>query len=163
MKTPVATKADVEVSILHCQAMSSKPLSSPETSTQPISSRPSTEHAPLPDPDPSSVSEPIPRNGQVVVPFESSLPKHEIDFADLADGTLVEAIEDPNDPATSTFVVFSNGTVQFAEKMERPDRVLVPVPRTGIFKHIRLPRGTEPRASPALLARDGVGGSHPEL
>jgi hypothetical protein len=144
--------------------LGSKPLSSPsETSTQAISSRQSSEHPALADsvthpktcPAPS-VSDLIPRNGPAVVPFETSLPKDEIDFAELEDGTLVEAIEDPNNPASSTFVVFSNGTVQFAEKMERADRVLVPVRREhGIFKHVRLPRGTQPCACASLLG--GVG------
>ena len=161
MKAPVATKVvDVETSILHCQALGSKPLVSPsETSTPPISSRQSTEHPALADSDPnictaSSVSDPVRRHGPVV-PFESSLPKHEIDFAEFEDGTLVEAIEDPNNPASSTFVVFNNGAVQFAEKMERPDRVLEPVSREGIFKHIRLPRGTEPCTCAVLLG--GIG------
>ena len=159
MKTPIATKADVQASILHRQALGSKPLSSSsETSRQPANTRQLSEHFAFahsvtdPKTCPASpVSDPRPRNGPLV-PFEASLPKDEIDFTELEDGTLVEAIEDPNNSASSTFAVFSRGTVQFAGKVERTDRVLVPLPRErGIFKHVRLPRGTQACTCDALL------------
>ena len=99
-----------------------------------------------------ALPDPAPAHGPVAVRTESSLPKHEIDFAELADGTLIEMIEDPNDAAKSLFAVYKNGSVHYAAAVERGDRMLVPVPREhGIFKHVRLPRGTQPCATAALF------------
>jgi hypothetical protein len=103
---------------------------------------------------PSSVAlpDPVRPNGPVVVPPGNSLPEHEVDFAELDDGTLVEMIEDPNNAAKSFFAVYKNGSVHYAAAVERADRVLVPVPREqGLFKHVRLPRGTQLCASPSTL------------
>jgi hypothetical protein len=165
MKPPVATKADVRAVVSHRQA-GSKPLSSPsETSRQFIRSRKSI--AELSPADfvaklKTCTSSPFPdsvlANGPAVVPTESPLPKHEVDFAELEDGTLVEMIEDPNNAANSFFAVYQNGIVEYAVKVEREDRVLLPVPRDqGILKHVRLPRGAHPCHSAAeLLGRVGA-------
>ena len=100
-------------------------------------------------------SDAIPTNGPAIVPTTSPLPEHEVDFAELDDGTLIETIEDPNDAAKSLFAVYKNGIVQYAAKVEHADRMLVPVPREqGIFKHVRLPRGTQPYGSPMGLLTD---------
>jgi hypothetical protein len=87
----------------------------------------------------------IPEHGPDVVSSASSLTEHEVDFAKLEDGTLVEMIEDPADPTKSLLAVYKDGTVQYAEKWRNGDRVLVPLPRAGqLMKHICLPAGSEP-------------------
>jgi hypothetical protein len=95
-------------------------------------------------PSPTTDPDPIPDNGTGVASSANRLPEHEVDFAELEDGTLVEMIEDPNDAANSLFAIYKNGTVQIAPTVERENRVLVPVPREqGIFKHVGLARGSE--------------------
>src|ERR1700746_2698654 len=96
----------------------------------------------LPDATPTNVS--------AIVSTTSPFPEHEVDFAELDNGTLIETIEDPNDAAKSLLAIYKNGLVQYAEKLEHRYRMLVPIPREqGIFKHVRLPRGTQPYGSPA--------------
>jgi hypothetical protein len=98
------------------------------------------------------VPDPVPANIPAVAPTGSLLPQHEVDFAELGDGTLVEMIEDPNNAAKSLFAVYKNGSVHYAASVERGDRVLVPVPREQtIFKHVRLPRGIQPYESSVKL------------
>ena len=62
------------------------------------------------------------------------MPEHEVDFAELDDGTLVDMIEDPNNPENSLFAIYTNRTVQYAATVKREDRVLVPVPRARDVK-----------------------------
>jgi len=103
---------------------------------------------------PSSTTPPdsLPANDPAVVPTGSLVPEHEVDFAELDDGTLVDMIEDPNNPENSLFAIYTNRTVQYAATVKREDRVLVPVPRgQGMLKHVCLPRGTQLCASPAKL------------
>ena len=108
-------------------------------------------------PSPSTRKNLVPVDDSTAAPSESHLPEHEVDFAELDDGTLVEMIEDPNNAANSIFAIYKNGTVQYAPTVEHKDRVLVPVPREeGIFKHVRLPRGTQPPVPPAALL-GGIG------
>jgi hypothetical protein len=123
-------------------------------------SRKSTkEHAPAAfvnkprtSPSPSVFPDPAPTNDPKVVSSGSRLPECEVDFAELEDGTLVEMIEDPCNAANSLFAVYKNGIVQNAARVECNDRVLVPIPRQqGIFKHVRLPRGSQPPESSLLL------------
>jgi hypothetical protein len=72
-------------------------------------------------------------------------PVVEIDFAELPDGSLVEMIEHPEDPAKSLLAVYNNGSVRYTEQLHDGNRVLVPLSRTDqLLKHIRLPKGTEP-------------------
>jgi hypothetical protein len=95
-------------------------------------------------PSSSTFPDPIPEQGPDVVSSASSLPEHEVDFAELEDGTLVEMIEDPADPTKSLLAVYKNGTVQYAEKWRNGDRILIPLPRAGqVLKHIGLPAGSE--------------------
>ena len=92
----------------------------------------------------SAPPDPVPLNGPTVVSPRISLPKQEIDFSELHNRTLVEMIEDPNNAANSIFAIYENETIRYAPTVEQRDRVLVPVPREqGIFKHVRLPRGSE--------------------
>ena len=65
-------------------------------------------------PSPPTFPDPIPENGPDVMSSTSRLPEQEVDFCELEDGTLVEMIEDPDDPANSLFAVFRNGTVEIA-------------------------------------------------
>ena len=96
----------------------------------------------------STLRDSAPANGPALVPTESPLPKHEVDFAEIEDGTLIEMIEDPNDPANSLFAVYKNGIVQIAAMVECANRLLVPLLREEtIFKHVRLPQGTKPYKS----------------
>lgn len=98
------------------------------------------------------VPDPVPADIPAVASSGRALPQHEIDFAELADGTLVEMIEDPNNAANPLFAVYKNGTVEYAARVEGEDRVLVPVSREQtIFKHVRLPRGTQPYESSVKL------------
>jgi hypothetical protein len=165
MEPPVATKADVRAVVLHRQALGSNPLSSPaETSRQPFRSKKAiVDSAPADFLDKSrtcpssSFPDSVPANDPAVVPTESPLPKDEVDFVELKDGTLIEMIEDPNNAANSLFAVYRDGTVEYAARVERGDRRLVPVPRElGILKHMRLPRGAQPYHSPAELL-GGIG------
>ena len=106
----------------------------------------------MPASSPSARKNPVPVNDSTAAPSESDLPEHEVDFAELEDGTLVETIEDPNNPAKSLFAVYKNGGVHYAAAVERGDRMLVPVPRDrGIFKYVSLPRGVQPCTSPQVL------------
>jgi len=101
---------------------------------------------------PSTLTNSVATNDSTAAPSESRLPEHEVDFAELEDATLLEMIEDPNNPANSLFAVYTNGAVKNVPRMECNDRVLVPVPREqGLFKHVRLPRGTRPCKSPVDL------------
>jgi len=69
----------------------------------------------------------------------------EIDFAELRDGSLVELIEDPANPAKSLLAVYNNGTLRYTEQLHDGNRVLVPLSRTDqLLRHIRLPQGAEP-------------------
>jgi hypothetical protein len=105
-------------------------------------SKPNTRHSAAAFPDP------IPENGSDEVSSTGRLPEQEVDFAELEDGTLVEMVEDPNEPAKSLFVVYKNGTMEYAASVEYKNRLLVPVLREqGIFKHVRLPRGIKPHES----------------
>jgi hypothetical protein len=82
----------------------------------------------------------------------SRLPKNEVDFAELVDGTLVEMIEDPDNPANSLFAVYKNGTVQIVPSVECENRLLIPIGRENeVIKHVRLPRGSRPYQSLTLL------------
>jgi hypothetical protein len=72
-------------------------------------------------------------------------PVVEIDFAELTDGSLVEMIEDPANPAKSLLAVYNNGAVRYTDELHDGNRVLVPLSRTDeMLKHIRLPQGAEP-------------------
>ena len=85
----------------------------------------------------------------------SAVPKLEIDFAALGKGTLVEMIEDPDNAANSLFAVYRNGVVRYLPEVEYGNRMLTPFPREeGILKHVRLPRGARPYASPEAILTD---------
>ena len=102
----------------------------------------------------TTLPDPVPATGPAVIPTGNLLPEHEIDFAELDDGVLIETIEDPNDAAKSLFAVYRNKIVQSAARIEHGDRVLVPFSREqGISKHVRFPRGTQPCGSAVDILR----------
>src|SRR5579863_1706509 len=92
--------------------------------------------------DPSLKSTPGSSAANPKVPGPSMIV--EIDFRELADGTLLEMIQDPNDPTKSLLAVSKNGQVHLAEKFELGNQVLVPLPRNGaILRDLRLADGLE--------------------
>jgi len=108
----------------------------------------------MPAPSASTRKNLVPANDSAAAPSESRLPEHEVDFAELEDGTLLEMIEDPNNPAKSLFAVYKNGGVHYAAAFEHGDSMLVPVPRDqGIFKYVRLSRGAQSCTSSRALLR----------
>jgi hypothetical protein len=89
-------------------------------------------------------SESIPSGSEMASPRDH-LPETEIDFAELADGSLAEMIADPADPTKSLLAVYKDGAVEYTNKLRDGNRVLVPLPRAGhVLKHIGLPAGVEP-------------------
>jgi hypothetical protein len=98
------------------------------------------------------------QRGETVVSVRMPAPpaeplRIETQFAELADGTLVELVEDPADANRTSLAVWKAGTVEYLAEFRDGDRVLVPFPRTNeILKHIRLPKGVSPyRSAQALL------------
>ncbi len=79
----------------------------------------------------------------------------EIDFAELKDGTLVELVEDSNDPDCACLAVWKDGETRLVGRLERDGRELIPLPRKNeLLGHVRLPRGVLPYESvQALLSR----------
>jgi hypothetical protein len=72
-------------------------------------------------------------------------PSVEIGFAELSDGSLVEMIQSPADPAKSILAVYKDGIVRYAEEWQDGNRILVPIPRVDeMLRHICLPAGSEP-------------------
>src|SRR5437868_9416334 len=79
----------------------------------------------------------------------------EIDFRELADGTLAETIEDPSNPAKSLLAVHKEGHVQYKEKLADGDFVLVPLTKTSaIIRHVRFANGVEAYGSVHELLAD---------
>jgi hypothetical protein len=77
----------------------------------------------------------------------------EVDFRELADGTLLEMIEDPHDATKSLLAICKNGQVRYAEKLQFGNQVFVPIPKgTEIIRHVRLAAGTKTcKSAEALL------------
>ncbi len=76
----------------------------------------------------------------------------ETDFTELEDGSLVEAIEDPENSSRTLLAIYKNGEVSFTDRFRYGNRVLIPIPRgQHIIRHIRLPRGVKPYCSIASL------------
>ncbi len=67
-----------------------------------------------------------------------------IDFAELSDGSLIDFVQDPQNPTRTLFAIWKGGRVTYRESLEYGGKTLIPPPRDGeILKHIRLPRGTK--------------------
>ena len=79
----------------------------------------------------------------------------QIDFTELEDGSLVELIEDPDNPARTLLVVCKDGDIRYVDKLEYRGQVLVPLQRKdGILRCVRLPRGTKSYKSVESLLRE---------
>ncbi len=98
-------------------------------------------NAHLSTPGPSG---PIPESDYRGDSSHDRLSQRAIEFAELQDGSLVEMIEDPIDPAKSLLAVYANGAVRYTDKLQAGSEVLVPLSRTDpLSRHISLPQGTE--------------------
>ncbi len=68
----------------------------------------------------------------------------EIDFAEMKDGTLVELVEDCQNPGRRCLAIWKNGEIRFLDRLEQDGQVFVPRARDReILESIRLPRGAE--------------------
>jgi len=64
----------------------------------------------------------------------------ETDFAELRDGTLVEVVQDSENPRHTLLAVWKDGDLRYVDKLEHDGRILVPLHhRNQIFKQLRLP------------------------
>jgi hypothetical protein len=78
----------------------------------------------------------------------------ETDFAELADGSLVEIIEDPENSSRTLLAAYKDGEVRFTHRFLHGNRTLVPIPRDRhVVRHVRLPRGVKPYESVRSLLR----------
>lgn len=77
----------------------------------------------------------------------------QIDFRELDDGSLVEVVEDPEDPTQTRLAVWKDGAVRYDKQIVYGNQVLLPRQRSGeILPYMRLPQAALPYASvPALL------------
>ena len=73
----------------------------------------------------------------------------ETDFAELKDGTLVEVVQDPENPDRTLLAVWREGEVRYVDQLEDDGRVLVPLQRktNEIFGRLRLPNMARPHES----------------
>jgi hypothetical protein len=76
-------------------------------------------------PSPSIQPRPIPPSREELGSTENCLPEVQIDFAELENGSLVEVVEDPNDPNHTLVAIFNHGHIRLAERVEDRERILV--------------------------------------
>ena len=85
-------------------------------------------------------------------PTQPTLRVVETDFAELADGSLVELVKNPENPSETALAIYRNGEVRYSSRVQSGNRILVPIPRDRhIVRHVRLPRGTAPYKSPRAI------------
>jgi hypothetical protein len=97
---------------------------------------------------PSVCPDPIPTSRKEIESPENRLPKVQIAFAELENGSLVETVEDPTDPNRTLFAIFRRGRVRLVEDVEDRERILVPITRSTLgFAEVKLPRGVMPYRS----------------
>ncbi len=78
-----------------------------------------------------------------------------VNFAEMADGTLIELLEDPLDATQTRLAVCTNGRCVVGLGARDEGLELLPVPRhEGLLAHIRLPRGVRPYGSVSKLLGD---------
>ena len=88
----------------------------------------------------SSHSNPTPRRTDASA--DDALPEKATDFAGLANGSLIELIEDPKLSDRTLFVAFKNGRVRFVDRIVDRGQILIPMPRSAAgLADVRLPRG----------------------
>lgn len=79
-------------------------------------------------------------------------PVVEADFVELPDGTLLDTIEDPNNPGRTLLALYRDDCVQYTDRFEADDRICVPISRsTDVLKHLRFSRGAKSYESSASL------------
>ena len=78
----------------------------------------------------------------------------ETHFAQLEDGSLIEMIEDPDNPLRTLLAICKTGQVRLADRLRCGEQTLVPIPRDRhIIKHIRLPKGAKEFGSVGNILR----------
>lgn len=75
----------------------------------------------------------------------------EVDFMQLTDGSLVEMIENPEDPSRTSLAVCKDKEVRRTDEVESAGKLFRPIPRDGFARHIRLPNGAAPYQSVRCL------------
>jgi energy-coupling factor transporter ATP-binding protein EcfA2 len=76
----------------------------------------------------------------------------ETDFTELEDGSLVEMIEDHENPSRSLLAVYKDGDVHYTDQLQVEGRTFVPILRDSeIVRHVRLPLGAKPYESTRAL------------
>src|ERR1700732_5406797 len=86
-------------------------------------------------------SDSIPAGHKDLEAPENSIREVQIDFAELENGSLVDAIEAPTDPNHTLFAIFQRGRIRLAEKVEDRGRILVPIPRSTLgFSDVKIPQ-----------------------
>jgi hypothetical protein len=66
----------------------------------------------------------------------------EIDFREMADGSLVEMIESSNEPGRYLFATYKAKEVACADKVEEGNRVFVPLPKNSeVCRYVNFPKG----------------------
>lgn len=96
--------------------------------------------------------------GRLPRPTSTPPPPTETDFAKLQDGSLVELVEDPNNPAQILLGVWKEGNFEYTDRLEYGGEILVPVDKKGdILRRVRLPRGVRPYESVQSLLKDVKG------
>ncbi len=79
-------------------------------------------------------------------------PVIETDFTELPDGTLLDTVEDPHNPARTLLAVCRDQNVHYADQFDADDRICVPISRTTeILRHVRFSRGAKPYKSVSHL------------
>ena len=69
----------------------------------------------------------------------------ETDFAELNDGTLVDLVQDSNNPHRTLLAVWKDGEVRYLDKLKHSGQVLVPLQRKNeMFSRLRLPTEAKP-------------------
>jgi hypothetical protein len=92
-------------------------------------------------PGPSLPTAPDPNSTSLASPGGGST-ERAVDVAALPDGSLVELIEDPNNPNRTLFAISKNGRVRFADQIQAREETLVPVPRSDpALEAVKLPNG----------------------
>jgi hypothetical protein len=82
----------------------------------------------------------------------ASKPVIETDFIELPDGTLLDTIEHPTDPAKTQLAIYSDNKIHYADQFESDERIYLPISRsTEILKQIRFSRGAKSYGSTAHL------------
>src|ERR1700733_2164128 len=85
-------------------------------------------------------------------------PVIETDFAELPDGTLLDTVEDPNNPVRTLLAVYRDQRVHYVDQFEAEDKIVLPISRTSeILRHVRFSRGAKPyKSGDYLLGAHGA-------